>query len=219
MGCQFSLQFFCGEFRKCNRRFCFSGEVSFICLLQADLKIGHYKMTNGQARREAVSHTYRQKADRLHIARSGTIIVTLLDHSFVPRVNLFCFFYFRIPPRPIGERMDERSRFSRRFINVKNVLRTRAFKSSLKCNPLVATLASLSPFSVIKLMIWRCRSCGVFPNAVSRRISEQLDSSDSVKCNMHCRCSASGAGTSCLQPDMWQGPFMIRYSTKKGDGR
>ena len=102
----------------------------------------------------------------------------------------------------MGDRIDDRSRFSRRFISVKNVLNTRAFRSSLKCSPLVATRASRSPFSVMNPMICRCRSSGVFPNAVSRRISEQLDSSDSVKCRMHCRCSASGAGTSCLQPEM-----------------
>lgn len=77
--------------------------------------------------------------------------------------------------------MFARSRFSRRFINVRNVLRILAFKSSVKCSPLVATRASRSPCSVMNLMISRWRSCGAFPSAVSRRISPQLVSSASVK--------------------------------------
>jgi hypothetical protein len=76
--------------------------------------------------------------------------------------------------------MDARSRFSRKFISVKNVLNTRAFKSSVKGIPLVATRASRSPFSVKNFMISFNRSCGAFPIAVSRRISAQFPSIESV---------------------------------------
>jgi len=65
-------------------------------------------------------------------------------------------------------------------MSVKNVLNIRAFKSSVRCSPLVATRARRSPCSVINFIISRCRSCGAFPSAVSRRISAQLVSSDSV---------------------------------------
>jgi len=101
--------------------------------------------------------------------------------------------------------MFERSRFSLKFINVKNVLRIRAFKSSVKCSPLVATRASRSPCSVMNRMISRCRSCGALPSAVSRRISAQLVSSASVKCSTHNFCSASAGGASFLHPADWQG--------------
>ena len=76
--------------------------------------------------------------------------------------------------------MDARSRFSRRFISVKNVLKIRAFKSSVNGIPLVATRASLSPFSVRNFMISFNRSCGAFPIAVSRLISAQLASIERV---------------------------------------
>ena len=66
-------------------------------------------------------------------------------------------------------------------MSVKNVLNIRAFRSSVKCSPLVATRASFSPCSVMNRMISRCLSCGAFPNAVSRRISAHADSSDNVK--------------------------------------
>ena len=105
------------------------------------------------------------------------------------------------PVRPNELRMFDLSRFSRRFINVRNVLRILAFKSSVKCKPLVATRASRSPLSVINFMISRCRSCGAFPSAVSRRISAQLASMDSVKCNTQtCCCSARAGGESFLHP-------------------
>src|SRR6266403_1688644 len=99
----------------------------------------------------------------------------------------------------------DRSRFSRRFISVRKVLRIRAFKSSVRCSPLVATRASRSPFSVMNRMISRWRSCGALPSAVSRRISAQLASSESVKCKTHSRCSAIACGASFLQPEIWQG--------------
>jgi len=76
--------------------------------------------------------------------------------------------------------MDARSKFSRKFINVRNVLKIRAFKSSVSGIPLVATRASLSPLSVKNFMISFNRSCGAFPIAVSRRISAQLPSIESV---------------------------------------
>src|ERR1700730_13998103 len=53
-------------------------------------------------------------------------------------------------------------------------------------------------------MISRWRGQGALPRAVSRRISAQVPSSESVKCRTHIFCSASGAGTSCLQPGRWQ---------------
>ena len=88
---------------------------------------------------------------------------------------------YRNPPlRPIVPRIDERSKFSRKFINVKNVLKIRAFKSSVNDMPLVATRASRSPFSVKNFMISLSRSCGAFPIAVSRRISAQFPSIESV---------------------------------------
>ena len=108
--------------------------------------------------------------------------------------------------------MDARSRFSRRFIKVRNVLRMRAFKSSVRCSPLVATRASFSPFSVIKRMISRCRSCAVLPIAVSRRISEHPASSDNVKCSTHSCCSARAGGESVLHPAVWQRVPMTRKS-------
>ncbi len=77
--------------------------------------------------------------------------------------------------------MFDRSRFSLRFISVRNVLSILAFKSSVRCKPLVATRASRSPLSVMNRMISRCRSCGAFPSAVSRLISAQLPSIESVK--------------------------------------
>jgi hypothetical protein len=76
--------------------------------------------------------------------------------------------------------MDARSMFSRKFIKVKNVLKIRAFKSSVNDIPLVATRASRSPFSVKNFMISFNRSCGALPIAVSRRISAQLPSIESV---------------------------------------
>ena len=112
--------------------------------------------------------------------------------------------YRYTPPRPDGVRIDARSRFSRRFMSVKNVLSTRAFRSSVRCSPLVATRASFSPCSVMNRMISRCRSCGVFPSAVSRLISAQLASNESVKCRTQSFCSSNAAGTSCLHPEMWQ---------------
>ncbi len=106
--------------------------------------------------------------------------------------------------RPYDERIEARSIFSRKFINVRNVLRIRAFRSSVNGKPLVATRASVSPLSVINRIISRCRSCGVFPNAVSRRIAEQPASSDNVKCKTHTPCSARAAGASFLHPGVWQ---------------
>ena len=106
--------------------------------------------------------------------------------------------------RPYDDRIEARSIFSRKFINVRNVLRMRAFRSSVSGNPLVATRAKVSPFSVIKRMISRCRSCGVFPRAVSRRIAEQPASSDKVKCRTHTPCSAKAVGASFLHPAVWQ---------------
>jgi hypothetical protein len=109
------------------------------------------------------------------------------------------------PLRPNELRIFDRSRFSRRFISVKNVLKILAFKSSVKCSPLVATRASRSPFSVMNRIMSLCRSCGALPNAVSRRISAQLPSMDSVKCSTHTPCSASAGGASFLQPVTLQG--------------
>lgn len=106
--------------------------------------------------------------------------------------------------RPYDDRIEARSIFSRKFINVRNVLKIRAFKSSVRGNPLVATRAKVSPLSVINRMISRCRSWGVFPSAVSRRIAEQPASSDNVKCRTHTPCSARAAGASFLQPAVWQ---------------
>src|SRR6202007_69994 len=114
-----------------------------------------------------------------------------------------------MPLRPAGVRMEARSRFSRRFISVKNVLRTRAFKSSVRCRPLVATRARDSPLVVMNFMISRCLSCGAFPSAVSRLISAQLASSERVKCRIQPFCSAKAAGTSCLHPEMWQVALMV----------
>ena len=114
------------------------------------------------------------------------------------------FFYRTCPERPNELRMFERSRFSRRFISVRNVLNIRAFRSSVRCSPLVATRARHSPFSVINFMISRWRSCGALPSAVSRRISEQLVSNTSVKCRTHSRRSASAGGVSFLHPAIWQ---------------
>ena len=88
--------------------------------------------------------------------------------------------YRKTPLRPTEPRMDARSRFSRRFINVKNVLKIRAFKSSVNGIPLVATRARRSPLSVRNFMISFKRSCGAFPIAVSRRISAQLPSMERV---------------------------------------
>src|SRR6266576_5956928 len=51
------------------------------------------------------------------------------------------FFYRVCPERPNELRMFERSRFSRRFISVRKVLNIRAFRSSVRCRPLVATRA------------------------------------------------------------------------------
>jgi len=90
-------------------------------------------------------------------------------------------------------------------MSVKNVLRILAFKSSVRCSPLVATRASRSPFSVMNRMISFCRSCGAVPSAVSRRISPQLPSMDSVKCSTHTCCSANAGGVSFLQPVTLQG--------------
>lgn len=89
-------------------------------------------------------------------------------------------FSYRNPPRPTDPRMDALSRFSRKFIKVRNVLKIRAFKSSVSDIPLVATRANLSPLSVKNFMISFSRSCGAFPIAVSRRISAQLPSIESV---------------------------------------
>jgi hypothetical protein len=115
------------------------------------------------------------------------------------------------PVRPKELRMFARSRFSRRFISVRNVLRILAFKSSVKCKPLVATRASRSPLSVINRMISFCRSCGAFPNAVSRLISAQLPSIDNVKCKTQtCCCSARAGGESFLHPVTLQGIAMER---------
>jgi len=100
--------------------------------------------------------------------------------------------------------MFERSRFSRKFISVRKVLKILAFRSSVRCSPLVATRARHSPFSVMNFMISRWRSCGALPSAVSRRISEQLVSSVSVKCRTQNRCSASAGGVSFLHPVIWQ---------------
>jgi hypothetical protein len=103
------------------------------------------------------------------------------------------------PVRPNELRIFDLSRFSRRFISVRKVLRILAFKSSVRCKPLVATRANRSPLSVMNRMISRCRSCGAFPSAVSRRISAQLPSIDSVKCKTQtCCCSASAGGESFL---------------------
>jgi hypothetical protein len=126
----------------------------------------------------------------------GATLRTPTTHFFLQRC---------CPVRPNELRIFARSRFSRRFINVKNVLKIRAFKSSVRCNPLVATRASRSPFSVMNLMISRCRSCGAFPNAVSRRISAQLPSIESVKCNTQTCCSANAGGVSFLHPVTLQG--------------
>jgi len=41
--------------------------------------------------------------------------------------------------------MFERSRFSRKFISVRKVLKILAFRSSVRCSPLVATRARHSP--------------------------------------------------------------------------
>ena len=101
--------------------------------------------------------------------------------------------------------MFARSKFSRRFINVRKVLKIRAFKSSVKDWPLVATRASFSPCSVMNRMISRCRSCVALPSAVSLRISAQPASSESVKCNRHSRCSARAGGVSFLHPVAWHG--------------
>jgi hypothetical protein len=106
--------------------------------------------------------------------------------------------------RPKEDRIEARSRFSRKFISVKNVLRIRAFRSSVRCKPLVATRASFSPFSVMNRMISRVRSWPVLPSAVSRRISAQPASNDKVKCNTHNCCSASAGGESILHPGLWQ---------------
>src|SRR5258707_1123819 len=110
----------------------------------------------------------------------------------------------RCPERPNELRMFERSRFSRRFISVRKVLKIRAFRSSVRCRPLVATRARRSPCSVMNFMISRCRSCGALPSAVSPLISEQLVSRVRVKCKTHSRCSASAAGGSFLHPEIWQ---------------
>src|SRR5258706_2225995 len=61
------------------------------------------------------------------------------------------------PVRPMGGRRAGRSRVSRRFINLRKVLRTRAFISSARCQPLVDARASSSPGSAVKRMIstWR----------------------------------------------------------------
>ncbi len=121
------------------------------------------------------------------------------------------------PLRPGIDRMDARSRFSRRFISVKNVLSTRAFKSSDKCSPLVATRANRSPFSVMNRMISFSLSCGAFPSAVSRRISAQFASSDSVKCRMHSACSASAAGVSVLHPEIWHDMGILTREGARSD--
>src|SRR4029077_1578645 len=121
----------------------------------------------------------------------------------------------RCPERPNELRMFERSRFSRRFINVRKVLRIRAFRSSVRCSPLVATRASRSPCSVMNFIISRWRSCGALPNAVSRRISEHPASSESVKCSTHRRCSASAGGESFLHPEIWQD---VPMGTKGAEG-
>jgi len=115
------------------------------------------------------------------------------------------------PVRPKELRMFARSRFSRRFISVRNVLRILAFKSSVRCKPLVATRANRSPLSVINRIISRCRSCGAFPSAVSRLISAQLPSIDSVKCKTQtCCCSARAGGESFLHPVTLHGIAMGR---------
>jgi len=95
------------------------------------------------------------------------------------------------------------SRFSRRFISVRKVLRIRAFKSSVRCSPLVATRAAV-PIFVMKRMI-RAGDLGSVSERVSRRISAQLASSESVKCRTQSRCSAIACGASILQPEIWQG--------------
>jgi len=53
-------------------------------------------------------------------------------------------------------------------------------------------------------MISRCRSCGVFPRAVSRRFSAQLASSDSVKCKMQSLSSQGGRHVVLASSDMAQ---------------
>ncbi len=64
--------------------------------------------------------------------------------------------------------------------------------------------AKVSPFSVMKRMISRWRSCGVLPSAVSRRMAAQPASSDKVKCKTQTPCSASAGGVSFLHPAVWQ---------------
>jgi hypothetical protein len=54
--------------------------------------------------------------------------------------------------------------------------------------------------SVMKRMISFCRSCGAFPSAVSRLISAQLPSIDSVKCRTQTCWSARAGGESFLHP-------------------
>src|SRR5258708_39977690 len=104
------------------------------------------------------------------------------------------------PVRPMGCRRAARSRFSRRFINVRKVLRTRAFISSARCKPLVDARASISPWSAIKRMISTWRACGVLPYTVSRRISAHAFSICSVKWSRQ-RCAGSSEfGTCPLHP-------------------
>jgi hypothetical protein len=120
--------------------------------------------------------------------------------------------------RPYDDRIEARSIFSRKFIKVRNVLSIRAFRSSVSGNPLVATRANVSPFSVINRMISRCRSCGVFPSAVSRRIAEQPASSDNVKCKTQTPCSARAEGASFLHPAVWQRvPMRARWALLLGN--
>jgi hypothetical protein len=120
--------------------------------------------------------------------------------------------------RPYDDRIEARSIFSRKFIKVRNVLSIRAFRSSVSGNPLVATRANVSPFSVIKRMISRCRSCGVLPSAVSRRIAEQPASSDNVKCKTQTPCSARAEGASFLHPAVWQRvPIGARWALLLGN--
>src|SRR5271154_1450346 len=120
--------------------------------------------------------------------------------------------------RPYDDRIEARSIFSRKFIKVRKVLSIRAFRSSVSGNPLVATRAKVSPFSVINRMISRCRSCGVLPSAVSRRIAEQPASSDNVKCKTQTPCSARAEGASFLHPAVWQRvPMGARWALLLGN--
>jgi hypothetical protein len=149
---------------------------------------------------------------------SGFAPVT--SHSVPHRLNFSIRHQRCCPVRPNELRMFALSRFSRRFISVKKVLRILAFKSSVRCSPLVATRANRSPLSVINRMISRCRSCGAFPSAVSRRISAQLPSIDRVKCKTQtCCCSARAGGESFLHPVTLHGIAMERgtWANKKGN--